>query len=546
MPHALSRRQILKHAMAGTSAFVGSAALTSRSALADPALPLPAPVAGANAVVGRALPSARALRRDVQRMVDFGPRLTGSAEQDAYVDWLEREFAKAGCAILPRTTHPVDLWQVRDYGLRLLEGPQAGPVHVSSYFPRSGETPAGGVEGELVYCGAVPTLQLSANDETNLVAAIQRFAADLPDALAALLAGLPAGGLQGNVALIDLPLPPPLTEGVFLSLLTYSYWPGHTVADQAARDYRRNWLLGGQLGSQLQQLGAAGAVFILDASRKALDGDYLPFSDGPQGVPMLHVDRDTGAFLRRQAESRPRVRFTLSATQRTTPTPDLTAVFPGAPGNDEVVIVNTHTDGQNFAEENGGVMQVNIARYLQSIPADRRPKRSTVFAAWSGHMAPNMPQTQGWIDDHPDLVARAVAAVTIEHFGCQEWVDDLARGYHYTGEHEAVGLWASQTPMSTIAVDTVQANDLGHTAVLRPPAQFGVGAAFETSAGLPQMGFIAGPNYLVQIARNGHMDKYDAQLARRQFRWAVDVLHRLDQFDAQTLRAGVVFGPPRS
>src|SRR5438270_706412 len=83
----------------------------------------------------------------------------------ADVDWLEREFAKAGCAILPRTTHPVDLWQVRDYGLRLLEGPQAGPVHVSSYFPRSGETPAGGVEGELVYCGAVPTLQLSANDE---------------------------------------------------------------------------------------------------------------------------------------------------------------------------------------------------------------------------------------------------------------------------------------------------------------------------------------------------------------------------------------------
>jgi hypothetical protein len=38
------------------------------------------------------------------------------------------------------------------------------------------------------------------------------------------------------------------------------------------------------------------------------------------------------------------------------------------------------------------------------------------------------------------------------------------------------------------------------------------------------------------------MDKYDAGLARKQLRWTVDVLHRLDQFDAATLRQGVLFG----
>jgi hypothetical protein len=156
-------------------------------------------------------------------------------------------------------------------------------------------------------------------------------------------------------------------------------------------------------------------------------------------------------------------------------------------------------------------------------------------------MAPDMPQAQGWIDDHPDLIAKAAAAVTIEHFGCEEWVDDLVNGYHYTGENEATGLWASQTPMTTIAIDTVRANDLGHTSVLRGPVQFGVGAAFESSAGIPQMGFIAGPNYLVAIADNGQMDKYDAVLARKQLRWTADVLHRIDQFDSQTLRTGLLF-----
>ncbi|HVI16802.1 MAG TPA: hypothetical protein VM712_00390, partial [Gaiellales bacterium] len=309
MAHAVSRRHVLKRALAGTSAAVVGESLIARSALADPTLPpLPAQVAGTGTVVDSALPSAKALQRDVQRMVDFGPRLTGSASQDKYLDWLEKEFAKAGCQILPRKTHPVELWEAQDYGLQLLEGSNAGPVHVSSYFPRSGETPAGGVEGELVYCGALPPLQLSANDPTNPVAALQRFVGELPDALQALLNGLPAGSLQGNVALIDLPFPPPLTEAWLSFELTYSYWPGHTAADQMARDYRRGWILGGQFGSQLQQLGAVGAVFILDASKAALDGDYVPFSDGPQGVPMLHVDRDTGAFLRKQAQSRPKVR----------------------------------------------------------------------------------------------------------------------------------------------------------------------------------------------------------------------------------------------
>lgn len=64
---------------------------------------------------------------------------------------------------------------------------------------------------------------------------------------------------------------------------------------------------------------------------------------------------------------------------------------PGADGgasgaSDEVLIFNTHTDGQGFAEENGGVAFVQLARHFASLPVSRRLKRTVVFAAWPGHM----------------------------------------------------------------------------------------------------------------------------------------------------------------
>ena len=34
------------------------------------------------------------------------------------------------------------------------------------------------------------------------------------------------------------------------------------------------------------------------------------------------------------------------------------------------------------------------------------------------------PQTEGFIDQHPDVIAKTAAAVTIEHFGAEEWNDD--------------------------------------------------------------------------------------------------------------------------
>src|SRR6202011_1120838 len=207
---------------------------------------------------------------------------------------------------------------------------------------------------------------------------------------------------------------------------------------------------------------------------------------------------------------------------------------------------STHTDGQGFAEENGGVAFLELARHFASLPSRRRLDRTLVFAAWPGHMTYDLPQTQGWIDAHPDLVGRAAAALTVEHLGCSEWTDSLDGGYHPTGLPEMFAVWTSQGKLFELTRETVRAHALPRTALMRPPAQFGVGAAFQSS-GVPQIGAIAGPEYLVTVSDNGDLDKLDARLAARQIAWLADLARRIDGVSAAALRQGdptLGVGPP--
>ena len=344
---------------------------------------------------------------------------------------------------------------------------------------------------------------------------------------------LPGVITPGSIAVVDLPLPAPLTEGLFLGLANETHWSGHTTADFAARDYRRLWIVEGVAGTaQYKALGAAGVVFVFDASYEALLGDYAPFLDGFQDLPALYVDRDTGASLRAAAATQTPAKLTLDATRRKVKSPSIVAVLPGE--SDEALILNTHTDGQNFVEENGGVGLVHLARHYAST---KKLKRTLVFSLVTGHMAYDLPQTKGFIDDHPDLVACAAAAITIEHLGCQEWVDDKAKGYRYSGDPEVFGIWTTQGKMESVTSQAVKDYDIPHCAILRGPPQFGIGGDFQSS-GVPQIGALAGPNYLVSVVPNGHIDKLDAALAERQLKWVAGLLEALDPIPAAELASG--------
>jgi hypothetical protein len=482
------------------------------------------------------LPSPQQVRDDFTRMVEFGPRLTASPNHKNYVAWLEQELEGAGLGLLPCDGYTTDRWLAEDVALTILEGPAAGAAKIATYYPRSQQTVPAGVTGPLVYGGIAPALGASGTDLAALEAAIERYPSEL-QSWAQGLPGTLSGGPQGSILLVDLPMPVPLTAAAFLPAATYLNWPGHTVADWAAVDYKRVWIEPGLSVplAPFQSMGATGVVFICDASFAALKGGYLPFTHGFEPLPALYVDRDTGRSLRALAGTRPKTTLTLTASRQPSPTHAITAVLPGE--SDETLIFNTHTDGQGFAEENGGVAFVQLARHFASLPAHQRLKRTLVFALWPGHMVADLPQTQGWIDTHPDIVKRAAAALTVEHLGCSEWIDTLDQGYHATGDAELFGIWTTQGKMFELTRDTVVAQGIPKAALLRPPVQFGVGGAFQ-STGVPQIGAIAGPEYLLTVSDNGDLDKLDEHLAARQIRWLADLARRIDGTPAAALRQG--------
>jgi hypothetical protein len=531
-PEGVTRRLLL-----GRGAGLGvSSALAAHSMLsAGPALAARRARARNSSRRPIPLPTPQQVRAEFTQMVQFGPRLTASAPHSRYIDWLEQEFVDAGLQMLPRDNYTTDRWLAQQAGLDILDGPSAGPVNVGAYYPRSQQTPASGVSGPLVYGGTAPVPSISFTNPADLQASVARYPDDLSSWASALQSV--GGGLQGSVLLVDLPIPLPATTGALMADSTFQYWPGHTLADWMTSDYKRLWIAPGLALplAPFQETGAVGVVFILDASYEALRGGYLPFLQGFQPLPALYVDRDTGRTLRGQAAGRPSTRLTLTATRAMSPTQAITAVLPGE--SSETMIFNTHTDGQGFVEENGGVAFVQLARYFASRPRTKRLRRTLVFAAWPGHMVADLPQTQGWIDAHPDIVGRAAAALTVEHLGCSEWSDTVKNGYRPTGLPELFAVWTTQGEMFSLTRDAVVAHKIPRTTLMRPPAQFGVGAAFQT-AGVPQIGAIAGPEYLLTVSPNGDLDKLDEHLAARQIAWLADLATALDPVPASTLRQG--------
>lgn len=527
-PHGLSRRALLS---GGVAALAGPTAANALGA--DPAM---------RSLVPRAvpLPSPQEVRRDFQTMVDFGPRLTGNRSHLRFINWLQREFVDAGALLMDCDEYDYERWACQDFGLEILDGASRGKVRVATPYTRSQETTVEGVTGPLVYGGVVPMPALNGTDATALTAALEAYPAQIAS-WASGLAGTVSGvsNVEGSIVLLDLPVPLPITAGAFTPIATYLHWPDHTIADWARVNYDRSWILPG-IGLPLapfQELGAAGVVFVMNRSFEALQGNYLPFVGGYEPVPALFVDRDTGRDLRAAASTRPQTTLTLTATRTPAKVSSVTAIVPGE--SDEVVILNTHTDGQGFVEENGAVAFVQLARHFASLPPGERLKRTLVFACWPGHMAGggSMPELEGWMAAHKDLVGRAAAALTIEHLGCTEWLDDLDKGYHATGENELFGVWTTQGPLFDITKDATIKHNLVRTALLRPPVQFGVGGAFQ-SAGVPQIGAIAGPEYLLTVTPNGDMDKLDERLAADQIAWVADIVKATDKVSFDELRAG--------
>ena len=431
-------------------------------------------------------------------MAKLGPKYTGNPAHTTFVEFLATEFKKTGCDVV-RDRYTLPRWEAKRHSLTVTPASGAAfTAPVTSYFPYSGQTPAAGVTGDLVFAGSNPKFTLA--------------------------------GLQGKIALIDFATN--TREWAHL----YQAWgvnpPGETFPSSVkpARGAVNDL-------AQFQKAGAVGVILgWTDISDANAADQYTPFSRPPQGIPGLYVGRATFAKLKAMAAAGAKATLVLEAdTFPDTPTDTIVATLPGAT-SDEVIIVNTHTDGPNATEENGALGILALAKYFSKLPKGAR-RRTLVFPLTTGHFAgPWVPSIRGVIEKHPDVIKKAVAAITVEHLGCREWLDDASMQYKWTGKNEWSVAITPDKAMGNAMVDAL-AGTQDRAGVVNPANGGWLGEGGSLSrAGIPTIGYIPQPNYLLAGPADGCIGKLSAELMHDQILMFAKTIHTVDGMTAAQLK----------
>ena len=418
------------------------------------------------------LPDADELWKWLEKLSEWCPAYTGSPGHVKYVDFLDHKLREA--KLTPqRKTFKLPYWELKAYGLEL----NGEKIHAASYRPYSGVTPASGIVAPLHFVGMGSKLDLA--------------------------------GVAGKIALIEMPPAPDMSGQEVRGELLGTYpanLPHRNVRSGVIGVYRYTPDL-----KALEKAGAAAVIYIWNnISDGNAEDQALPFASPSSSVPALWVNPSTGRRLKTAAASGASVRFTLDAvTHPDTPTDNLWAVLPGK--TDEVIIVNTHTDGCNACEENGGLGVVALAKYFAKIPQSQR-NRTLVFLMTTGHFGHGYVRgTQDWRNTNPDLMKRAVACVTIEHMAATEWVDHpSANEYKPSGEYEWGLCYTPLRPEGSVFLKAVDGTEAKNTFAYRPDGAYpGEGAGF-WAAGIPTISYIPTPQYLfIAPAKGGGIEKLD-------------------------------------
>ena len=425
-------------------------------------------------------------------MNDLGPRMTGSPAHLEFVQFIADELEAMGLPV-QEDIQRFPRWHADRSAIAPMDD-RSDPIEVASEYPYSASTGPDGIVAPLMYGGTVGD--------------------DLPDA-----------DLQGSILYLDAPVPPLRFGQYYTDVKPYgalqefpeevTQASGQIVYAPGLEEYARR--------------GAKAVIFgWTNVSEEQARGQYIPFNRPPQPIPGLWVGPGASSRLRGLANSRGDIRLTLDATL----SPDarsrtVYALVPGA--SDRIVIVTTHTDGPNAIEENGPLPMLAMARDLLSrTPAPGQPAVLFLFA--SGHfVGPAADATDRFLELHPDFRDRTVAGLAVEHLGGMEWQDDGAGRYASTGKAEMSLLFTEGEHMADIAFGAAQASDDPRGAVVRANDLgyfFGEGRAL-ARAGIPTIGFLPAPSYLLATGARGHIEKLDRRIFDVQVSLCRDLLHRL-------------------
>ena len=301
-----------------------------------------------------------------EQLVGFGTRYTGSSGHAAYVDWLAGQLAAVPGVRMQTDRLTFSRWLARDFALTVSAPAsvgRSGPVPLTYYYPYSGQTPPGGVTGPLVDLGLYPAGNPVVSGYTEAF-------------------WTPA---RGGIAVVRA-VPPEFSLDL-AQTATGGYVPGQ-ISALAAVDYAA---YAAALTNPLFQ-GIFEPVPLLDAKNAGVLGvvvawtglpdeevvnQYNPFTSsypaasglptlGDPGCPAVWVGDSTGTELAELAAGG-QASATLVLTADITAgaaTETVWGWLEGSGNTGENIIINTHTDGPNAVEENGGLGLIALARYL--------------------------------------------------------------------------------------------------------------------------------------------------------------------------------------
>jgi len=191
--------------------------------------------------------------------------------------------------------------------------------------------------------------------------------------------------------------------------------------------YRRAISLEVQVPSleEARNAGVVGLIVVIDQDPKIAQDQYVPFTRDWQDIPAVFVDKKFGDTLIKKAKESQSVTLRQTGTR----VPDtvswhLLATLRATPKDkidDQVIVIDTHTDGPNFFEEDGVMALGALFEKL----ADSGPRqRDLVFVFAAGHFSHQAGSTDDVIRRNPDVFDKTRAALVIEHLGARQWSAD--------------------------------------------------------------------------------------------------------------------------
>jgi len=442
----------------------------------------------------------------VETISQFGPRLTGNDAHRRCVDFVAVELERTGLTVM-RDARYFQRWEPETWTLTITGGvPQK--LRVAYPFPYSGRTQSTGVDGRLVWFSGAPNSF--------------RHAA-------------------GKIAVVNVQTR--RLSPFILRLLTKRI--AALPADADLMRTERTPLLSGLTSRvSLRRAGEAGVLGVICVWRGCAEDDvenqYLPFTTPYTNCPALWVGPAAGDLLEAACKRGDGANLVLEARlDDRVKTETIYAVLPGTDAN-ETIIVNTHSDGPNIAEENGIIGVLALANYFTSLPLAWR-QRTIVFVVATGHFQLSQlgnggQATKAWLDHHPELWdgalghKRAVAGLTLEHLGCLEWKEnDLGDSYGPTGALERELVYATNATMQDVYRAAVKDRTKLRSLVVEPRHGFFLGEAEPLfDSGIPSISLCPLPNYLCVVSKDGGVERLDLDLMYQQITSFVKSLLQID------------------